>query len=912
MLEFKKIENSDEKIDLLKDFDIESGIWIVPHLQIKHDLQNFYINSQKSLIGDPFKTMIEFQEEILLSCYPEIQIVSENIIQTFIKNELKTHQERQYHFSGSAHTVFKLLSHLLPIFSHIEGPELLSELIQKNPNIKKKWGRHLLEAMKVWKKLKNQFVMPSWIPTLLVYKDIPIHQKTIVVDMGCDLLTSEMEMFEKLAKNNHIVILHPNSFWFQKYPNEFFAYNHQKSISSLVTTHDLSKKNIISKRFTSMLTEIKDAVDTARQWIDQGIDPNQIVISAPSIKTYLPALKTYLEFENIPYNPSFITEVHSLPDIARWISKIQVQLKPNVQPYALELAVFADQNAQNMTYTDFHHFYRQILDPEDYKRSEVVYNNFIKNETISRDTKLTAFEFLKYACQLWDKTENSIEEVQQILNIFIRNTKRLPLLRASYWLDVLESIVSITNIKPSQSYEGIYLSNFSTANHLSAKKVYLMGVSEQELKGERYSLLNNLDISSINDQLGFFLEPVEKAPLEFYADWMISNPSIDKVISFPETNFIGEVLTPSILWLNHSWHNYQKEVKFSKRSYATQIDQLQLQNLKIANAVSISGQSHQQTINPILKNILQDKRPSETLTYTPPSLSVGSLERYHKCPFIFYMEDILKVKSPITLDIDMNPLTQGSLTHALLAALTEEPFRSDWTDQQLDDLIEEHLVKEKISLGEKAFKTSFKTMQIKKLQEFLQFEKDWRKKFPQTQTLLRESKIQAYIDSKGQISHQPFEGAILIKGRLDRLDKVADNAFSIIDYKASFFKKTNYKTWLKNSELQLGLYALMIKNNCLEGFSGDVASAVYLGIKEMERNKGFLLEEYNGSAHDVNNRSSHKMNIAQQKDFFQDIQKEIAQIIFLILQGNFLPHPWDKSLCQTCQWRNVCKAPHLK
>ena len=137
MLEFKEIKNSNERITLLKDFDIESGLWIVPYIQTKHDLQNFYINSHKSLIKDPFKTISEFQEEILLSCYPEIQIVSEDVIQTFIKNELNTHQEKQYHFSGSAYTIFKLLSHLLPIFSHIEGPELLSQLIQENAMIKK-------------------------------------------------------------------------------------------------------------------------------------------------------------------------------------------------------------------------------------------------------------------------------------------------------------------------------------------------------------------------------------------------------------------------------------------------------------------------------------------------------------------------------------------------------------------------------------------------------------------------------------------------------------------------------------------------------------------------------------------------------------------------------------------------------
>ena len=905
MLEFKEIKNSNDRITLLKDFDIELGLWIVPYIQTKHDLQNFYMNSHKSLIKDPFKTISEFQEEILLSCYPELQIVSEGVIQTFIKNELNTHQEKQYRFSGSAYTIFKLLSHLLPIFSHIEGPELLSQLIQENAMIKQKWGKHLLEAMKIWKKLEKQFIVPSWIPSLLAHRDLPIHQKTIVVDMKCDLSKAEMEIFEKLAKENHIVILHPGSSWFQKYPNEFFAYNFQKPLPFVLNSHSVSKeKNIISKRFTSMLSEVKDAIVTTRQWIDQGIDPNQIVISAPSIKNYLPVLKTYLDFEGIPYRGPSVIEAHSLPEIVRWISKMQLQLKFELQPYALELAVFGNHRSK-MSYEEFHHFYHQILDPEDYKRCKPVYDDFIKNKMISKDTKLTAFEFLKYACQIWDKGENSIKEIHQILNTFISDTKRLPSLKASYWLEIIKSIVSKINItsKPSG---GIYLSDFSVADHLSIKKIYMMGLSEEELKGERYSLLNNLDILSINDQLGFFLEPVEKSPLEFYVDWIISNTSLDKVISFPETNFLGEVLNPSILWLN-----CQTETAAS--SSKTRIDQVQLQNLRIADSLITSDQNYQEDIDPTLKNILQDKGlidAAHFLPYSPSSLSVGSLERYHKCPFIFYMEDVLKMKEPISLDMDMSPLTQGILTHALLSDLTKEPFCAEWTNQKLDELIEAHIVKENILFGEEAFKNSFKETQIKKLQEFLQFENDWRKTFLQTKTILREAEIQAYIDAKGQVRSRPFKGGILIRGRLDRLDEVGDDIFSVIDYKSSHTGKTNYKTWLEKGDFQLGLYALMIKEGCLEGVSGDVVSAVYFGMKEMKRDKGFLMEAYNGLAHNISTHH-HKMNVEEQKDFFEKLQEEIGRIISLILQGEFSPRPRNKDLCQDCQWRNVCKAPHL-
>ena len=914
MLEFKRIKNSNKKIALLKEFDIDLGFWIVPHIQIKYDLQNFYINSHKNLIGDPFKTISEFQEEILLSCRPELQIVSENIIQTFIKNELNASQERRYHFSGSVHIIFRLLSHLLPIFSHIEGPELLSQLIQENAVIKRKWGRHLLEAMKIWKKLKDQFIIHSWISSVLVHRENPpVYHKMIVVDMGCDLLTAEMEMFERLAKDNHVVIVHPDPLWFQKYPNEFFAYNHQKAISPSSYSHkdDLFENNIINRRFVSMLAEVKDAVGTVRKWIDQGIDPSKIVISAPSIKTYMSVLKKYLDIENIPYNQSFITEVHSLPDIAMWISKIQLQLKPEVQPYALELAVFGNHHKDTISHKDFYHIYGHILDTEDYKRSEIIYNNFISKTPLLKDAKLSAFDFLNYVYQFWDNnsSEKSIEGFTQILSVFIKNTKRLPRLKASDWLEILESIVSKTNISSSSpSFEGIYLSDLSMTDHLFAQKIYMMGLSEQGLKGERSSLLNNLDISSINNQLGFFLEPVEKSPLEFYTDWILSNPSLDKVISFSETDFIGEVLTPSILWLRN-----QKEIKHPQIPSTNQIDQIQADHLRIANTLLKSNKNSQKTINATLKNILQDKALINTnskLSYNPPSLSVGALENYYKCPFIFYVENVLKIKSLITLNMDMNPLTQGSLIHALLSDLTKEPFCSDWTDQQLDDLIEDHLVKENILFGEAEFKTSFKEIQIKKLQEFLQFERSWRKEFPKTQTILREAKIQAYIDSEGQISPQSFKGAILIKGRLDRLDKVGDSAFSIIDYKLSLSSKTNYKTWIKNGDLQLGLYALMVKSGCLEDVSGDVASVVYFGMKEMKRDKGFLLEEYNGFAHNINSHH-HKMNVNQQKDFFSILQSEIGQIISSIMKGDFSPHPRDKNLCQKCHWRNICKAPHL-
>ena len=79
----------------------------------------------------------------------------------------------------------------------------------------------------------------------------------------------------------------------------------------------------------------------------------------------------------------------------------------------------------------------------------------------------------------------------------------------------------------------------------------------------------------------------------------------------------------------------------------------------------------------------------------------------------------------------------------------------------------------------------------------------------------------------------------------------------------------------------------------------------------MKRNKGFLLKEYDGLAHKINTRSPHKMDKDQQEQFFQGLQKQTSQIASSITQGHFQPDPKDKNLCQTCDWRNICRAPHL-
>ena len=915
MLEYQWIKTHKEKKKLLEKLDTENSLWIVSDWQAKSYLEDFYIRSQKNLIGNPFKTSTEFWTERWLCEYPKIPVISEQSIQTFIKSQLHLREEKWCQFPSSSIIVFKLLSHLLPLLSHIEGPELLATLLQNNSSMKKKWGMYLLEALKIWRKIQENFITATWIPSLLPDQShLALNKKMIIVDMGCELSSTQMFIFQQIAKKNHIIIIAPEISWVSKYSKELKAY-HTSNITSESPSQFLNPShNVESKRFVSMLAEVKDATHTVRKWLEKGIKPHCIAIVAPSLKLYWPALKEYLAFEGIPYNRTSVTGFYSLPEITKWLSQIQVHLKSQVQPHALELAVFRKSH-HSISYANFHRIYSTILDPLDYKRSQTIYNQFVKinKKGISKDELIDRHSFLEYILTLWsfESSSQSIEGLTKILKSFVENTQGLPLLKASYWLEILEDIISkATWPLQKANLFGVYISDITSLDHLFVENVYIMGLSEQGLQSKvRSSILTNVDIDLINNQLGFSLESTEKAPLEFYTDRILANPYIHKVITYPESDFMAEILTPSLLWLQN-----QKEIKLSQEPAMTLWDTYQNKAVHQHLHDHLSSSSWSQDQNTILKNIHNELKPQqsqEITSYTPNILSVSSLERYHKCPFIFYAEDVLKLSSRPALDIDVDPLDKGSLMHALLSHLMQEPFHSEWTDQQLDHLIESLLEKERILFAEDRFKDFFKTTQIKKLKEFLQFEEKWREKFPQTKTILREAKISAYIDPvTGVLSSQEKEKCILIKGRLDRLDQVGDNIFCLIDYKTSLTNKTNYKTWLKKGDFQLGLYALMIQAGCLDSLSGEVVAAVYFGIKEMKRNKGFLLKDYQEKAYFIEN-SHHKISKEDKEEFFEDIKKEILKIISSIIKGDFQANPRDFKLCDTCHWRNICNAPHL-
>lgn len=151
--------------------------------------------------------------------------------------------------------------------------------------------------------------------------------------------------------------------------------------------------------------------------------------------------------------------------------------------------------------------------------------------------------------------------------------------------------------------------------------------------------------------------------------------------------------------------------------------------------------------------------------------------------------------------------------------------------------------------------------------------------------------------------------SIKIKGRFDRFDLMSDdNSFVLFDYKSAQNTGTHMaKSWLKYNEYQLLLYSLCIE----KAFGYKSLGALYYFYKNYEHHMGYVLEQ------DFNYKKSLRLkkNSVMSQDEFSNIKTDFLnqlKVIFDRLEANnFRAMPIDEKECQTCDWRKLCRAPHL-
>ncbi len=840
----------------LSSIDIQKNSLIVSGIKTKTDLQFYFLNQQKlPMVGNSIQTFYEFLEDVLFQVRLDIKIVSSHYIKAMIA--------REENMPGASESVFEFLKLMLPAFSHPNGFEIMSEWSQAHKaNIR--WGKLFKKAYKAYTQILDQNITTQeFIPALLFNLDLTnIKTKKVYFYLSSNLKPVYIHILNNLAKNNDLTLLCPTKNWIDEH-EALKVYRGLKASNTSILYK--SENKIISKRFTSMLSEVKDCIAHVRKWIEDGIEQKDIVIAAPGIESYWEVLKEHLDVEGIGYDRAVKIPIQSFSDVTRLISTIRANLIPSKND--LQLAIF-HKDKPISSYDSFYEQYDVVTELEDYKRSEIVFkfiSDKFNKEALSLD------EFIEYVSVIWKKINGDPDRLAKILSCLVQDnfTFKMSLSKWFYYLESLLTDVKITKTHPNLN--GVGILDLSKLDRLDIKKIYLMGATYQAMNSFKSVPITKQDLDTIEKDTGFVLD-YKSRNLEFNAEWMLSG-NADVVISFAENSFFSDELTPSYFWLKYA------KCKFTSQPKKTRWDLIQEKNVRKP------GQSKSYDNYAIKKTLKK---------YDLKKISATDIETFKSCPFIFYAKKCLGLRDNASLGLDFSYLYQGSFLHECLEELVKEPFKN-YSKKDLEKYLK-NKIKPKVVESKYIDKFIHKYARI--LERVFEFELKNREQ-KNIKTIGKEVEFQAhYLPDKEKFCKSGDEISVLVTGKIDRIDEVKNSNLRIIDYKSSGSKVRHYQSWIKNNMLQLILYSILADEGFVRDISGEVSDAMYFNLKDVEL-KGFCLDEKS------NSRS--KISLEDLGKLYNSFKEILRSIIDEIKSAEFDPAPSDSKKCEECYLNKTCR-----
>ena len=824
-----------------------------------------------------------------------------------------------------------------------------------------KWAGEFWNHLNKGPKGERPFIVEdSWASAFLTdrfpYSHFPC--QTMVFDLGFDMDPVEAELITQISQKipvQVLVPLHQNKEE-KDVPQNYKVFSHQK-MTVLLTKKNQAKSPIIRvKKFATPLAELKDLSAYVGDLLQKGVPAQKIGVIAPEMEDYWLALKSHLKKEKVPVNKAEKMNLVSFYDTQLWFSRMWTHLSVIRYENMSVLSAFSNphQNFSRLK-SDLHHV-RDIggwpseLYQKQYLRDQnqmVSLSEFIKwalallpelsgNKTELEPNQLDPLpppskrdpDDIRSAVKLDSllKQKTSVPSLLKTsLNDFAKSLVRLPNFKLPYssCLQLLESYFKTKEvILREETGEGIHCLSFNALSYLSADFVYIMGLSEQNLKTKISSVLPLAQVDSLSRNLGFFIKSAPVDKMEQIISHFMDQKQEELTLSFATSDFEGVSASPSFLWL--------KKAKAEGRD---------MQSFDIAQDGLWDGQKQKSSVKDILlshpfsparvdlmeQSIKVDQGrclPAPFLGNQPDRITVSLLEDYVNCPFIFSAKCHFRLWDGPERDRDMPALDRGILIHKLFEDLTaclkkgEEPEKS-----AIMDIIEKHYrTNGSTSFVHTKGGLCFQTKKLhpliweKEKKHILQKALIFLKREKDNTTLLKDHKYMALekaYDCYWNEKTNRFDkvGDIHFKGKIDRIDSY-NQTYHIIDYKGQMATGSSAPSWEFQSNLQMAVYTQVVE----QGLTGlpalPVSLALYLSYKDFSA-QGLALKSSTDIPflEELNKRSW--VSKEQKQNILQGVNKIIQSIVLSMRKGAFSAQPKNRSLCEKCRWRRICRAPHL-
>jgi RecB family exonuclease len=274
-----------------------------------------------------------------------------------------------------------------------------------------------------------------------------------------------------------------------------------------------------------------------------------------------------------------------------------------------------------------------------------------------------------------------------------------------------------------------------------------------------------------------------------------------------------------------------------------------------------------------------------------PRVSVSRLERYMKCPFQFYVSNVLQVAEQPEDEISRSPLERGRFLHELF-----ETFFHEW----------QALKRGRISAGNiDEARALFEEIAGPALRSLPPAEAGLERARlfgsavgsgivdrvfameAERGAGIRERLMEYELD--GEFSFAGEDGtarAVRLRAKIDRVDLLDDGTFRLIDYKTKYVPD-------RRQALQLPIYSACVQTSLSKTHGRDIraSEAMYLSFEGPQavvplEERGRVFEELTAAA-------GHRL-VAALDD---------------IAAGRYPPRPETRNLCSMCAFVAVCRHP---
>ncbi len=922
MLELIPYSSLEEKNKFLQACDFSDRTLIVPDLVSKLYWQDQREQKTDFINQNPILRAEDFWKTLLQRTRTDINFVSPAWMSSYLKQILKTEWLESVGLPyAKTPTLLKAMREFLPILSHPESCEIMEHWFDEVQAGQGSWRRWFELSTLAWKNLvAKNVLLPEWSASFLIQS---LHfenfwNRNLVVDLGPELRTMEVELLQALASKNHVQVLTPHFPWMDEfrwvsYPYKQFLSRHH-TVKKLFITEENGAKRVENvprqknfRRYSSMLGEIKAAISQIHDWVRSGKRLSEIALIAPDMEIYWPVLSVHLKKEGWAFEKPEKIKIGSLGSVVAWLAYLKKQKSPELSFTDLQLA-------------EFHPLQRRSLNTE--ANTEInpetgleINSNLIsysdlqsqwvmkpyKNSSLFSDEKraVTASIFLNWAFQVWPHTSLLPVMVLESCQKWLLEAEKREELFESEWIEYLEEYLK-TQEEEVFSEVPQSLGVYSLMNGLPLHRNFhfVLGCSEAQLKSSK-GFVNGAEVLSLQHHTGHLLAHPDRDFREFQLRALVET-GCEQVFCFPEADFNGTELVPSVFWMKGREQEIsEKSLSFSHfhelsswtpgewEQELLQFERKKEKNFFIAESGDVTE--------------VEERVPH----HFEFSLSPASLKSYVECPFKFFAEKGLKLIDPLIVDLDLDARTQGALQHKLLELLTMDPFDIAAKRNQLEELIEQTLE------TQKEFYYSEKTRELMQRQlkqlgnQFLDHEENYRKEFPRFYTLVREAWFQSSIAIK--------EKKISFRGKIDRVDVSSDGqAAVVIDYKNDIRSYSHASSWIKNLEFQMPAYVQALESGSVRKEKGknfpplSVVAAHYYSLRDRQR-KGFTLKEVDPGV--VNSlTATGTLTVSEKNQILEEFQTILVRVAQNILEGDFRAIPHPKTDCQGCSWRNLCRT----